>query len=364
MDWLRVGFIGAGRIADMHYLGYKDNPKARLCAICDADRAVSQQRAADWGVNKIYSDYRRLLDDPDVDAVEIITPHHLHSEMAIAALDAGKHVSVQKPMALNLTQADAMIDAAKRSGRLLRVMENYRYYEPFIRARELIETGEIGEPLSIRLKSITGNLRYGWDIPKSSREWRSDASRSGEGTFVFDHGQHIWSIAKYFLGDVERVFAFIGHTEVVQHIELLPGTLLDTPAMVTWKYAGAERYGSWEAVDSPELMVPSNYYPLDVWAEITGSRGMLWVNQGPPGHMLNRPLVELYRDGITTGLNDLDSDYGTSFARGVHDFVDAILEGRPSELTGPEARDVLRFSLAVVLSGKERREVRLEEIID
>ena len=93
MDWLRIGFIGAGRIADMHYLGYKDNPKARLCAICDADRAVSQQRAADWGVNKIYSDYRRLLDDPDVDAVEIITPHHLHSEMAIAALDAGKNTS-------------------------------------------------------------------------------------------------------------------------------------------------------------------------------------------------------------------------------------------------------------------------------
>lgn len=169
MDWLRVGFIGAGRIADMHYLGYKDNPKARLCAICDADRAVSRRRAADWGVDKTYDDYRRLLDDPDVDAVEIITPHHLHSEMVIAALDAGKHVSVQKPMALNLTQADAMIDAAKRSGRLLRVIENYRYYEPFIRAKELIETGEIGEPISNGPVQLLSAGRVGRDNRQSGR---------------------------------------------------------------------------------------------------------------------------------------------------------------------------------------------------
>ena len=364
MDKLRVGFIGAGRIADMHYLGYKGNPKARLYAVCDADQGPTQRRAAEWGAEKTYDDYRRLLDDPDVDVVEVITPHHLHAEMVIAALDAGKHVSVQKPMALNLTEADAMIAAADRSGRLFRVIENYRFYPPFNKAKELIEADEIGEPISIRMKSISGNVRYGWEIPQASREWRSDTSRSGEGSFVFDHGHHIWALARYFLGDVERVFAFIGRKKVVEHLELLPGSVLDSPAMVTWKYAGQDRYGSWEGVDSPELMVRSDHYPLDVWLEITGSRGLIWVNQGPPGRMLDRPPLELYRDGEVTSLTDFDSDYGASFARAVRHFTDAIVEGRQADLTGEEARNVLRLSLAILRSGKEHREVCVDEIVD
>ena len=111
-------------------------------------------------------------------------------------------------------------------------------------------------------------------------------------------------------------------------------------------------------------MLRSKYYPIDVWLEITGSRGILWVNQGPPGHLLDRPPVEIYRDGVMTSFSDIDSDYATSFVRSVHDFVDAILEGRESELTGLEARNVLRFSLAILLSGKEHREVGLDEITD
>ena len=358
---LRVGFIGAGRIADLHYLGYKDNPDAELYAVCDADQALLQRRAVEWGAEETYDDYRRLLDDPKVDAVEVITPHHLHAEMSIAALEAGKHVSVQKPMALDLTEADAMISAADRSGRLFRVIENYRFYPPINKAKELIEAGEIGEPISIRIKSLCGNERYGWEIPQTSQDWRSDPSRSGEGSVVFDHGQHIWSIAMYFLGDVERVFAFIGREKVEGHHEARSGSFLDNPAMVTWKYRGRDKYGTWEAVYSDELIVRSHYYPMYVWLEVTGSRGILWVNNFI-GRALDRPPLEMYRDGEMTSFPDVDSDYATSFVRGVHDFVDAILKGRQSELTGPEARDVLRLSLAVLLSGKEGREVRLDEI--
>ena len=353
--------IGVGRIASLHRLGYVDNPKAELYAVCDADPALLQRRAGEWKVDKTYDDYRALLDDPQVDAVEVITPHHLHAEMTVAALEAGKHVSVQKPMALNLTQAQVMIAAAERSGRLLRVIENYRYYGPFNRAKDLIDNGEIGEPLSIRLKSLSGDVRHGWDIPETSHAWRSDASRSGEGSIIFDHGQHIWSLSRYFLGDVETVFAFLGRTKVVRHIELLPGAMLDSPAMVTWKYAGVDKYGSWETVDSQDLLIRSKYYPLSVGLEITGSRGVLWVNHAI-GRMLDRPPVEVYRDGTLTSFSDLDSDYGSSFVRGVHDFVDAVIEGRESGLTGREGLEVLRLSLAVVLSGRERRAVRVDEI--
>ena len=363
MSKIRVGIIGVGRISDLHYLGYKANPKAELYAISDVNEGLLQRRVHEWGVKNAYPDYRRLLEDSKVDAVEVITPHHVHAKIGIAALEAGKHVSLQKPMAMNLTEADALIDAAKRSGKLFRVIENYRFYPPYNKAKEIIESGEIGEPLSIRIKSFSGNDRYGWDVPQGAQEWRSDPSRSGDGTIIFDHGQHIWSIAKYFMGDVEKVFAFIGRTEVKSHHEMRPGSLLDSPSLITWKYAGVHKYGSWEAVHSEDLMVRSKYYPMDVWLEITGSRGILWVNRCIAG-LLNKPPVEVYRDGVTTSFSDVDSDYATGFVRGVQDFVDSIIEGHEAQLTGAEARDVLRFSLAILVAGREHREVDLEEVIN
>ena len=120
------------------------------------------------------------MDDPLVDIVEVITPHHLHVEMVTAALDAGKHVSVQKPMALDITGANAMIEKANRSDKVFRVMENYRFHKHVIRAKELVDAGNIGELISIRMKSISGKVSYG-DPPESSKQWRSDTSRAGEG---------------------------------------------------------------------------------------------------------------------------------------------------------------------------------------
>ena len=363
-DRLRVGFIGLGRIADMHYEGYRNNPRASLDAVCDVDPALTERRAAEWGARKTYDDYRRLLDDPDIDAVEIITPHYLHAGMSIAALDAGKHVSVQKPMAMNVAEADAMLAAADRSNRLFRVIENYRFSPLFARAREMLNGGEIGEPLTLRIKSLTGNMRHGWDVPPNAQDWRSDEARSGQGSTVFDHGQHIWSIARYLMGDVERAFAYIGREQARAHHELTPGALLENPAMASWKYRGAERYGSWESVYAEDMVVRSRYYPIYVSMEATGSRGVLWVNNFIGQRLDNRTPLEMYRDGEVVRFEDVDAGYATSFSLAVRDFIDAALEGRDTEMTGAEAREVLRFSLAALRSGREGREVRLDEITE
>ena len=133
MEKIRVGLIGVGGIARLHQLGYRDNPHAELYAICDVDEGLLRQRAADWGVRKSYADYRQLLADPAVDAVEVITPHHLHEAMGVAALAAGKHVSMQKPMAVTVGECEALIAAARRAGTLFRVFENFRYYPPLVR---------------------------------------------------------------------------------------------------------------------------------------------------------------------------------------------------------------------------------------
>jgi predicted dehydrogenase len=355
MAKLRVGFVGLGRIADLHILGYRDNPHAEVHTVCDSLSDRAAERAREWGVEHWSADYREMLGVPDIDAVEILTPHDLHAEMTVAALEAGKHVSVQKPMAVDLSEADAMIEAAERAGRTLRVYENFRFYPPYVRAKQLLDAGEIGEPLSLRLKVIAGAGREGWPIPWEAWAWRLDQSRCGGGPSVFDHGYHVFSIAMFFLGRVERVFAWIDKLEVA------PGLFWDNLAYIMWKYRDGRRYGTWETVGSPELVLRSRYYSDDEWVEITGSRGVIWVTRCS-GEMLPLPPLIVYRDGEVRTFDDMETDWASSFVASTHEFIDALRDGRQPELNPQEAREVLRFSLAAHLSSRERREVALDEM--
>jgi predicted dehydrogenase len=396
MEKLRVGFIGVGGISRLHYLGYKDNPHAELYSICDTDEKQLQQRQADWGVQRAHTDYRELLADPKVDAVEIMVPHHLHALVGVAALQAGKHVSMQKPMAVNAEECDALIEAARRSGTLFRVFENFRYYPPLVKAKELLDSGAIGEPLSIRLKVVQGSLGKDWKVPYSRWAWRFDAAQCGGGRVVFDYGYHLFSIAMWFLGEVEKVSAWITHRPIrpelagrgvglirgVDHAggveredasasdkavvplraEEVPGEwLIDSPAVAIWKYRNAEKYGSYEAITSYDILVRSKYTPEDEWVELTGSRGFIWVNRCT-SMLLDRPPVVMYRDGVVTEFSDMDSDWAASFVAGMQDFAEAIVHRRQPGLTGEEGKKVLQFCQAVQLSAKEGRTVCPEEI--
>ena len=106
MNPIRVAIVGCGRISDLHVLGYKGREDARIVAVCDTNLSHAKSKAKEWGVEKVYSDYQQVLNDKDVDVVELLTPHHLHCPMTIQAAQAGKHISVQKPMALSALEAD------------------------------------------------------------------------------------------------------------------------------------------------------------------------------------------------------------------------------------------------------------------
>jgi predicted dehydrogenase len=396
MERIRVGLIGVGGISSLHYLGYQDNPEAELHAICDVNNELLQRRVRDWGVPKAYADYRELLADPKVDAVEVITPHHLHAPIGVAALEAGKHVSMQKPMAMNVAECDALIAAASRSGKLFRVFENFRYYPPLVRAKDLLDSGAIGEPLSIRMKIVQGSMGKGWKVPYSRWAWRFDAAQSGGGRIMFDYGFHIFPIAMWFLGEMEKVYSWITYRPIrpelakrgvtlirgVDHVvqandggggalgtavspaaaeEAPDEWLIDSPAVVIWKYKNAEKYGSFEVITSYDILVRSKYTPEDEWVELTGSRGFIWVTRCT-SNLLDRPPVVMYRDGVTTEFSDMETDWGASFVAGMHDFADAVIRGRQPALTGEEGRLTLQVCRAVQLSAQEGREVRPIEI--
>lgn len=354
MAKVRVGFIGAGRISDLHQLGYRDNPTGDLVAVADVDPAVGSAQAARWGVPKVYNDYRRLLDDKSVDAVEVLLPHHLHLPVTLEALAAGKHVSLQKPMCLNMDEARQIAAAARKARTLFRVLENYRTYEPYMLARKLLQAGEIGTPLAMRVKTVQGKGLGGWDIPARAGVWRVDPKTGGGAPAILDYGYHITSIVPFFLGRVEKVHAM---ADVSAGHGRWPGT----PATIIWKHEGAEKFGSWDLINSPEFVIPTSYYPVDEWVEVTGSRGIIWVTRCS-SLMTDLPPVMMFRDGRRTDFTDMETAWGDSFRRGAREFTQAIQDGRQTDLSADEASHCLAFCLAAIKSAEEHREVRLAEL--
>jgi predicted dehydrogenase len=356
LERVRVGIIGCGRIAALHAAGYSDHPNARLVAVCDRDEAVARRALQEWGAEKVYLDYEQLLADPDVNAVEILLPHHLHREVAIAALQAGKHVSLQKPPAFTLGDLEAIHEAAFAAERRLRVFENFMHYPPHVKARELVQDGAIGEPLSVRIKTAAGRFEDGWQVPATTQAWRLDPQTCGGGPTCFDHGYHCFNMGRFFIAEpVERVHAWI-------HVnDLGPAGVIDGPAFVSWKYAGVPKFGSWEVIASIGMKVRSHYYASDDRIEIHGLEGILWINRCT-GKLLDEPPLVLYRDGETRAWHNIPSDWSESFRLGTHEFIDALVEGRPPVQDAEDAAHTLRFVIAAHLSACQGREVLLSEV--
>ena len=353
MDKIKVGFIGAGRISDLHAIEYMQNAKAEITAVCDADGGIAHRQAQRWGVprQRVFTDYSDLLACDEVNLVEILLPHHLHHPATLAAAAAGKHISVQKPMALNLEQADDMIAAARRARVTLRVFENFLFYPPVMKAKALVDAGAIGDPLTIRIKSNFGVSRTAWAIPPAAQAWRLDPAKNGGGPIVFDDGHHKFALAWHFMGMPREVHAWIDHTEIA------PGKFIDSPAIISWKFSGG-RYGNLEAVYSRELEIDTVHYAQDDRLEITGTRGVLWISRGH-GKISDQPPVMLYADGEMRGFSNLASGWEASFVESTRHHIDALLAGATPVLTGEQGREILRFALAAQESARLGRAVSL-----
>jgi len=353
-DPIRVGIVGTGRISDLHAIEYLDHPRGRITALCDRDRALATGRAKAWGLQDvaIEEDYEALLARPDVDLVEILLPHHLHLSAALKAIAAGKIVSLQKPMCVNMAEADALVAAADASDKPFKIFENFVFYPPVIKARALIDEGAIGTPLSIRIKSNPGRSETAWEVPKAADAWRQEAELAGGGPLVFDDGHHKFALAWHFMGNPEEVHAFIGRTERPD------GGWFDAPSIVSFRFPG-NRIGNLEVVYSPELEIAGRYYAQDDRVEITGSHGVIWINGGH-GRLADPPPVVLYRDGDVTEFRDVASGWEQSFVLSTRHFLDVLTDGGTPRLTAREGREVLRFALAAEQSARLGRSVSLE----
>ncbi|MEQ1714826.1 MAG: Gfo/Idh/MocA family oxidoreductase [Hyphomicrobium sp.] len=198
----RFALLGCGRIAKRHaeLLSSGVIEGAQLVAVCDTDRKAADGFAATYGVPAYY-DQQVLLARPDVDVVSILTPSGLHAEDAIAVAKAGKHVVVEKPMALRLEDADVMIRACDQAGVKLFVVKQNRFNLPIVKAREALMEGRLG-------KLILGTVRVRWCRPQSYYDqapWRGTWKL--DGGVLSNQASHHVDMLEWFMGDVDSVHA-------------------------------------------------------------------------------------------------------------------------------------------------------------
>ncbi len=353
-----VAIVGCGRISDLHQLGYQGNPEGRIIAVCDSNKGRARQKAKEWGVEKVYGDYRQVLEDKEIDLVELLTPHHLHCPMTVQACQAGKHVSVQKPMALSAAEADEMIQAANQAGVMLRVYETFVYYEPAVRARQMIEAGEIGDIQAIRMHVSTGTADSAWKVPLSAWMWRFNEKQCGGGPLVFDHGYHLFSLAYYLGGPVERVYAWIDQSSVAESAGIFH---IDAPAMIIFQYKAARCYGQLDFEYTPKMRIFSDYYADDDRIEVIGEKGMLFINRYT-ARTVDLPELVLFKDGKTTPVPVQGIEWGDSFIACTQDMLEKIKTGEQARLDGQTGKAVLQFTLAAIQSARQGREVRPDEV--
>ena len=209
MRTIGVGLIGTGFMGKCHTLAYRsvravlDAPLSpRLVHVCDPRAAVAERHAAQCGFERATDDWRVVVDDSDVEIVSITTPNKFHCEMALAALEAGKHVYCEKPLALTLEEAERMAGAAAGARGKTIVGYGYLCNPLFQHARALIRSGAIGRPLFFR-GVCDEDYQADPDLPWT---WRSAKAEAGLGV-LGDMMCHLVSMADGLLGPIESVLA-------------------------------------------------------------------------------------------------------------------------------------------------------------
>lgn len=194
---IRVGIIGCGRIAqERHLPEYEENRDAQIAGVYDLNKDRAREIAEKYGA-KAYASYEELLDDAQIDAVSVCSSNNTHAEISIAALNAGKHVLCEKPMAITYEECEAMVEAAKVNGKYLMIGQNQRLTKAHIKAKQMIEEGVIGRVITFRTTFGHGGPET-WSIDPGKATWFFDRKKAAMGAMA-DLGIHKTDLIQFLL---------------------------------------------------------------------------------------------------------------------------------------------------------------------
>ena len=364
---VRLGFVGTGDMAGAHardLAQFAGEYEVRAIADISAER-MARFNAKFKLAAEAHADYRELLARDDLDAVLICSPNHLHTEHALAAFAAGKHVLLQKPMALTLADCDSIIAAAEKADKVLQVGLVYRYSTLFRTMAEIIQSGRIGKPALAWCHEFRVPFPIGRD-----REWRYSQERAG-GSLV-EKDCHHFDLFQWMLGALPaRVHAFGGQMAVRVGGPVKPGVpgegyeldgkaandIIDH-AWVNIEYDGGQKANLGLCLFAANRELPVGVIGEQGWIEASAQQNKLRVFDGRLGQV-----EELEPDKIPHELaGDLTDFAHHGGAREVHEFLDCARHNRKPFCDGKIGKESLYAALAGELSVKERRVVEISEL--
>ena len=329
---VHVGLIGFGAWGRCHAEAIARTPGAALKAIAarSPESCTAAQQA--FPAAEVFADYRELLAQPDLDLIDVVLPSHLHREVGCAALAAGRHLLLEKPMALSVAECDDLLDTARRHNRLLAIGHEMRLSSLWGKVKELIDQGKIGEPQHVLVELSRMPYRTGAD------GWRYDIHRVG--SWVLEEPIHFFDLARWYLssaGDPETVYA------------TAKARSADRPELRDNFSAIVKFPGGAYAVVSQTLSAFEHHQTV----KVTGSRGALWAGwSGAMDRTLHPTYFLKAFDGEKVEQLPIDKVPGELFE--LEDqmamMVRAVREGGPLAASGEDGKWSVWMCLAAAQS--------------
>ncbi|MDQ3695507.1 MAG: Gfo/Idh/MocA family oxidoreductase, partial [Chloroflexota bacterium] len=342
---VRTGIIGCGGIAVQHAAALASLPESTFTACCDVDEARARALAEQFGVPHVFTDLDELLRSGTVDALCVCTPHPSHAAIVIAAARAGVHVLVEKPIAVELAEADAMVEAAERGGITFGGIFQRRFWPAAQRIRAAIDDGKLG-----RLTLAECQVRIWRPRDYFARDaWRGKWATEGGGALM-NQGIHAIDLMQWFMGPVTEIY---GKYATLQHADYID---VEDTVVATVAFANGA-LGTIEAATtiSPEFgfrvaVHGDSHATASVWERPEGVEGVIdiWTVDG----------TEEYLDVFAPG-RATNPGFPEFHRLQIQEFLQAIIAGRQPAVTGAEARKALEIILAIYESSRTGRPVSL-----
>ena len=326
---MKAAIIGCGNIHGFHAEGIKKSGFAELAAVADIDAGRSGASAARYGCD-FYTDYREVLKNPEIDAVHICTPHYLHAPMAIDAMRMGKHVLVEKPMAISSSDAVEMTKVSRETGKQICVCFQNRYNATSLKIKEMLDSGQLGTATGARA-FVTWNRGAAY---YAGGAWRGTWKEEGGGVLI-NQAIHTLDLLQWFLGDIAGIKGSYDTKLLKDVIEVE-----DTAEAVIKFKSGAVA-----------LFYATNCYVTDspILLEVICEKAKL---------TLEEKLTITYKDGSTEVVTENDKATGEKAYWGcghealIRDFYDSLIKGRELFVDGTRGITALRMIEGIYRSVK------------
>lgn len=352
MKPVQIAVIGTGSISSFHLASYKNNPNANIYAVCDLNEERAKQAAEKYGATKVYTDYRELLADPVIEAVSICTWNNTHAEISIAALEAGKHVLVEKPLCRTVEEALRVQEAVTASGKLLQVGFVRRYDSNAQLLRAMADRGEFGEIYFAKASTIR---RLG-----NPGGWFSDIERSGGGPLI-DIGVHVIDLCWYMMGRPKPVsvsantYRKLGNRSNVRHLSFYQAADYDANKNTVEDMANAlirfENGASLLVDVSFTLHAKSNEGAVKLYGEKGGfeidPETVIVTEQ-------NDTILNVYPQTDNKGFH-----FDGAFQNEINHFIDCVSNGTTPLSPVEDGVEMMKILIAIYESAAKGAEVRL-----